>query len=188
MQREVYKAYDITGKRKYLTRREGKEFVKSARKLSNQQALFCLTIFYTGVRISEALALTGVDIDRETSTIRVRCLKKRENLEYRRIPVPNFLSKSLSKAADASPDSKPWIFSRTTAWRIVKRVMRGAEIEGIHATAKGLRHAFGVRGALEQIPLSVIQGWMGHACPTTTAIYLAVCDEEELQLIRRTWR
>ncbi len=65
--------------------------------------------------------------------------------------------------------------------------MIDAGIDGVHATVKGLRHAFGVRGALGKVPLSVIQRWMGHSDPTTTAIYLAVRDDEERALIRRTW-
>ena len=63
--------------------------------------------------------------------------------------------------------------------------MKAAGISGIHATTKGLRHAFGVRGATKQIPTNVIQGWMGHADPSTTAIYLAVKDEEERALIEK---
>ena len=188
MQREDYTAYDPKGRRKYLSRKEGRAFVNCARRLSREHSLFCLTLFYTGIRISEALALTAGDVDLDTSTIGIRCLKKRKRMEYRRIPVPEFLSKGLAKLAAEKPESRPWSYSRTTAWRIIKRVMSSAKIEGIHATTKGLRHAFGVRGALEQIPLSIIQGWMGHANPATTAIYLAVCDEEELHLIRRTWK
>ena len=77
--------------------------------------------------------------------------------------------------------------SRTTAWRTVKRVMRKAGIDGIRATTKGLRHGFGVRGVLGKVPVSVIQRWMGHSDPETTAIYLAVMDDEERELIKRTW-
>lgn len=187
MKRQVHAAYDAKGRRKYLTRKEGKTFVRCAGNLARQERLFCLTIFYTGMRISEALALVAEDIDHEASAIRIRCLKKREQVVYRRIPIPCFLTKALGKAGKNNPEGRLWKFSRTTAWRIVKRAMQSAEIEGIHATTKGLRHAFGVRGAMERIPLSIIQGWMGHANPATTAIYLSVLDEEELLLIQRTW-
>ena len=65
--------------------------------------------------------------------------------------------------------------------------MKAADISGVHTTAKGLRHGFGVRSALGRVPLSPIQNWMGHANSTTTAIYLDVQDEEERALIERTW-
>jgi hypothetical protein len=56
--------------------------------------------------------------------------------------------------------------------------MRAAGVSGIHATTKGLHHGFGVREAPEQIPLTLIRQWMGHADAATTAIYLAVRDDE----------
>jgi integrase len=71
---------------------------------------------------------------------------------------------------------------------MIKMIMRTTGISGIHATTKGLRHGFGVRSALEQIPVSVIRDWMGHADAETTAIYLAVKDDEERELMGRTWK
>ena len=74
-----------------------------------------------------------------------------------------------------------------SAWRIVKEVMDSAGVSGIHATCKGLRHGFGVRAALAGLPVTLIQRWMGHANPSTTAIYLDVRDDEERELISKTW-
>ena len=66
--------------------------------------------------------------------------------------------------------------------------MDECEIAGIHATTKGLRHGFGVRGALAKIPLNLLQLWFGHSQSTTTAIYLDVRDDEERTLMQRTWK
>lgn len=188
MSSETYSAYDREGRRKYLTHPEGRRFLKCSRRLARKESLFCMTIFYTGMRISEALALTMQDIDFATGVVRVRTLKKREQKEFRRIPVPNSLLAGLRKLADEKSERPLWSFSRTTAWRLIKRVMVAAEITGIHATAKGLRHAFGVRGALAKIPLNLLQLWFGHSQSATTAIYLDVRDEEERELIQRTWK
>lgn len=188
MSSETYSAYDRDGRRKYLTHPEGRRFLKCSRKLPRHEALFCMTIFYTGMRISEALALTAQDVDFAIGVVRLRSLKKRERKEFRRIPVPNTLLAGLQKLASERPEGTLWSFSRTTAWRIVKRVMAAAEITGIHATTKGLRHAFGVRGALAKIPLNLLQLWFGHSQSATTAIYLDVRDEEERELIQRTWK
>ena len=65
--------------------------------------------------------------------------------------------------------------------------MRQSQISGVHATTKGLRHGFGVRSAMVQIPPHLIQQWMGHADLSTTAIYLSVQDDEERELIEKTW-
>lgn len=180
-------AYDHEGRRKYLSRAEGLKFVQHTTTLPRGDALFCLTIYYTGCRISEALALRRQDVDSETKAIVIRSLKKRGRREIRRLPIPTFLATGLIDIAPREETELLWLFSRTTGWRIIKSVMRHAKISGIHATTKGLRHGFGVRGAMTRIPPNVIQQWMGHADLSTTAIYLAVKDDEERELIEKTW-
>ena len=180
-------AYDREGRRKYLSKAEGSRFLSHAVNLPKAEALFCLTIYYTGCRISEALALRRQDVDAATQVLFIRSLKKRDKREIRRVPIPDFLLTELLQWANAEEHRTLWTFSRTTAWRTIKSVMQTAQIAGIHATTKGLRHGFGVRGAMVQIPVHLIQSWMGHADPSTTAIYLAVKDEEERELIRKTW-
>lgn len=188
MTKGTYSAYDSEGRRKYLTHAEGKKFLKSAHNLPRTEALFCLTIFYTGMRISEALALTSEDIDFSTRALRVRSLKKRAKREFRHLPVPDSLLSGLRKLAGDKSEERLWSFSRSTGWRIIKRVMDDCEITGIHATTKGLRHGFGVRGALAKIPLNLLQLWFGHSQSATTAIYLDVRDDEERTLMQRTWK
>ena len=187
MQDGTKSAYDSNGRRKYLTKAEGVKFLRIASKLAESRRLLCETIHYTGCRISEALNLTGEELDPVESVLRIRCLKKRNKSVTRRVPVPDRLAKELRLLARESKDGRLWTFSRTTGWRIIKSVMSDAGIEGIHATTKGLRHGFGVRGALGKVPVNVIQRWMGHSDPNTTAIYLAVRDDEERELIKRTW-
>jgi len=187
MQLSARSAYDREGKRKYLSRAEGQKFLEQVVRLPTLNALFCLILYYTGCRISEALGLCRSDFDSEMKVILIRSLKKRDRRETRRIPVPEFLVKELMNVAAFNEDQRLWPFSRTTGWRIIKSVMREAGISGIHATSKGLRHGFGVRSAMGQIPVSLIQGWMGHADSATTAIYLAVRDEEERTLMEKTW-
>lgn len=180
-------AYDRDGRRKYLTRVESENFLRQVVQLSKPEALFCLILYYTGCRISEALSLRRDGIDFQMNVVRIRCLKKRGRVVIRRVPIPEFLTNELVSSETALGSERLWQFSRTTGWRIIKEAMQKAQITGIHASPKGLRHGFGVRGALQQIPLNLIQCWMGHADLATTAIYLAVRDEEERLLIKRTW-
>ena len=178
-------AHDAGGRRKYLTKAEGRRFLEAVDGLHPGRAAFCLVIYYTGCRISEALNLRGTDIDAEDGAVVIRTLKRRGRPACRRIPVPEAL---LSGLADLSPDGgRLWSFSRTTGWRIVRRVMEDAGISGIHATARGMRHAFGVRGAMGEVPVTIIQEWMGHSDLSTTSIYLRVRGEEERKLIAKTW-
>lgn len=178
-----YEAFDATGRRKYLTKSEGASFLRGGEKLDRESQLFCETVFYLGCRISEAVNLTRADVDLAESVVSIRSLKKRGKVIHRRIPVP----KRLAKALAGLEGEKLWTFSRTTAWRIIKSVMADAGLNGIHATAKGLRHGFGVRCVMAGIPISVIQRWMGHSSPLTTSIYLGVTGLEERKLIEKTW-
>lgn len=181
-----YEAYDSAGRRKYLTSSEGFDFLAAARVLPMRDRLFCELLFYSGVRISEALALTFEGMDKAESVILVRCLKKRGKVVTRRVPVPEALIQRLEDFCGAKT-GRLWDFGRRTGWRIIKSAMIQAGIHGIPACPRGLRHGFGVRAAMSNVPINVIQRWMGHAFPSTTAIYLAIQGTEERKLIARTW-
>jgi len=52
--------FDQRGNRKYLVARERLAFVYAASKEPEAISTFCLAIAFTGARISEVLALTGI--------------------------------------------------------------------------------------------------------------------------------
>ena len=62
-----------------------------------------------------------------------------------------------------------------------------AIITGPHATPKGLRHAFGIKGVGSQVPLNMVQKWLGHAELSTTAIYVDAVGAEAKQIAQRMW-
>jgi integrase len=70
----------------------------------------------------------------------------------------------------------------------VKSVMAAAGIKGTQATAKGLRHGFGIANAEKNIAPALTQRWMGHARLETTAIYQHVTGREERAFAARLWR
>ena len=51
------------GSRKYLTAAERTDFLKAAERADRQVRTLCMTLTYSGCRISEALALTGDRVD-----------------------------------------------------------------------------------------------------------------------------
>jgi integrase len=65
--------------------------------------------------------------------------------------------------------------------------MGSAQITGPHATPKGLRHGFGIAAVEAQVPLHLIQRWLGHAQLSTTVLYLEAVDAEERNVARRMW-
>jgi integrase/recombinase XerD len=184
--------FDRDGVRKYLTARERFAFARSAYRRGGKVATFCLTIAFTGARISEVLALTRERIDAATVAIVFETLKRRKRGIFRAVPIPPKLLLMLRHAHDLdSPDCDPkerlWKWGRTTAWKLVKSVMYDAGIAGAQAMPKAARHAFGVDSVQNCVALNMVQRWMGHARIETTAIYADVIGKEERALARRTW-
>jgi integrase/recombinase XerD len=188
--------YDRTGARKYLIARERLAFAMAANAEGGEVATFCLTLAFTGARISEILALTPIRIDVEVGAIIIETLKQRRRGVFRAIPVPRELLSQLEavhgiQALLADPEyrgTRLWPWCRTTAWQHTKRVMKTAGIDGAFAKPKALRHAFGVEAGQSGIQLNMVQRWMGHARIETTAIYSNALGREERALARRTWQ
>lgn len=185
--------YSRNGNRKYLTPAERERFVAAAQVHPRQDVrLLCLTLAYTGCRISEALALTPASIEAQDGFIALRSLKRRNRaVVIREVPVPLWLLDELavlSRVRSGEADTRLWLLSRSRAWTLVKSVMSEAEVlEGAHATAKGLRHGYGLHAIRSGIPINLVQRWLGHARLATTAIYLQAMGNEERELASRMW-
>jgi len=183
--------YTAAGQRKYLTTAERGRFLAAAVACRRADLrTLCLTLAYTGCRISEALALTSDRVEREAGFIAVRSLKKRNRaVVMREIPVPVELFRALDEAHSFEDrGARLWPISRSGAWQLVKGIMRQAAVpEGAHMTPKGLRHSFGIHAIRSGVPLNLVQRWLGHASMTTTAIYLEALGEEEREIAARMW-
>ncbi len=186
--------YDRQGNRKYLTPTERRAFMDAARRAKPEVETFCLTLAYTGARISEVLALSPARIDLSAQTIVIECLKKRTRGIYRAVPVPSELLTrldavhSLSDISATDMTNRIWTWGRTTAWLRVKEIMASAHIAQAWSMPKALRHAFGVEGVAEaMVPLNMMQKWLGHARIETTAIYANAVGREERSIAERMW-
>lgn len=65
--------------------------------------------------------------------------------------------------------------------------MQRAGVTSSAATPKGLRHGFGVAGVTNEVPLNMVQKWLGHTDIATTAIYANAIGEEERQIAAKMW-
>lgn len=177
--------FDGCGQRKYVTAEERTRFLAAATRLSDEKFAFCAVLAYSGCRISEALELPRGCV--HPGAITLRTLKRRKR-SFRSVPVPEWLPTLLLRLPrhEAGGD-RFWLADRSTAYRWVKRVMDDAGIDGRPAMPKGLRHGFGVRAASSDVPPNLIQRWLGHASPATTAIYLNVVGMEERRFAARMW-
>lgn len=178
-----------TGLRKYLTDHERGRFIAAAEAAPPSLGTLCLTMAYTGCRISEALDLRAGSIEPGAGYVSLRCLKKRRPGIFRDVPVPGSLLERIAKLSDGRTiDERLWTWSRGRAWFLIKNVMYAAGIkDGPHAMPKGLRHAFGIHAVRSGVPLPLIQRWMGHASIATTAIYLQAVGDEEREIAARMW-
>ena len=182
--------YASDGSRKYLNADERSRFIRAANATTDTATRsLCLTLAFTGCRISEALALRPCDVQYEARVLSIRTLKKRGALKVREVPVPDVLLETLAVQSGNEPTSKEqlWNWSRTTAWSRVKSVMDEAQICGTHASPKGLRHGFAVHAVQSNVPLHMVQRWLGHAALSTTVIYADVVGAEEYAIAERMW-
>ncbi len=186
--------FGLQGERKYLNRQERLAFYKCAKNLPLENQMFCHLLYFTGARISEILNLTVQHIDFVDKLIVIRSLKKRRKDVYRQIPLPDHLMGSILALVDhkrkigvvKNDTENLWSFSSRTASRLIKRVMKLSGIEGAKASALGLRHGFAVH-AVNTVPLTQVQKWMGHGHLSTTAIYLEVSGIEERKWAEKMW-
>lgn len=187
---------DDAGNRLYLTSDEIQMFLKSAKNANSKIRTFAETLVFTGCRISEALDLAPKDIQREQLQITINSLKKRRGDIFRHIPVPEEYMDTLVVAhevvkkqkSELQTKTKLWPWSRQHGYNVIKKLMIDSGIvEGAHRTPKGLRHAYGVNAVSKDIPLNLLQKWMGHADLATTAIYANAIGKEEAIIANKMW-
>jgi len=182
------------GERKYLNEQERSAFYEYTKTLVLERRLFCMLLYYTGARIGEIAELRVQQLDFAYRLVIIRTLKRRRNDVYRQIPLPDHLTGSLMSMVDTKRqkgeivfNEEPlWSFGPRTASRMIKHAMKVIGVDGIRASALGLRHSFAIH-AVTKVPLTQVQKWMGHSSMTTTAIYLEVSGVEERQWAEMLW-
>jgi len=204
MTHRIFEGWHSFGRRLVASERAGNpserdRFKTAALDQPHHIRAFCLTLLYTGCRLSEARFLERRHLQDREGLIAIKSLKKRSILHIREIPVPASLIQSLLALAATTEctgfpcDGRLWIsesgavVDRVVAYRWVKRVMKEAGISGPQACPKGLRHSFGLHAVLSGVPLNMIQKWMGHASIHTTAIYANAVGPEEMEIAKRMW-
>lgn len=184
------------GERKYLTSVERGRFLASAASLDTADRLFCLTLAWSGARITEVLSLSAASFDLDRGVVAIVTLKRRRPGVVREVVLPPELVAALDRhfrlrQRQADPywsSLRLWTCCRQTGWRLVKRMMSVAGVPPSAAMPKGLRHGFAVAALQAFVPAPLVQRWLGHASLRTTAIYSDVAGDEEQGFARRMWQ
>lgn len=182
--------FDLRGERKYLNWPEREAFFRAIKAEPDPlKRLFCLTLFYTGCRLSEGLSLRWEWVDFGEENLVFKTLKQRDKMHYRSIPVPRDFLKELEELGiPTKAERRVWPWSRAKGYRVIKSVMKRAELKGIKASPKGLRHSFAIACITRGVTLTTVKKWMGHASLETTAIYLNFIGEEERDQAKLLWK
>lgn len=144
-----------------------------------------LSIVYgCGLRLTEAMELKGTDIDRARMQLRVRNGKGGKE---RVLPLSASALETLESYWREQRSGKPgnksaWLFlgrkpdqplTRSSAQGIYYRAVKKAKIRrkgGIHV----LRHSFATHCLENEVPIHLVQRYLGHTSLATTARYLHV--------------
>jgi len=138
------------------------------------------TMYYSGMRVSEALQLRVDHVQKELKVIEDI---KGKGGKYRPIFISDKLIKTLNEYVEVR--KQPYSIhtnllfvgergpvTRQTVHNSMKKYARMAGIEESKAHAHNLRHLFGLRLAAKGVPIQDIAKFMGHTSIEVTKIYL----------------
>jgi len=154
-------------------------------------------IYRTGLRISEALALSVKDVDTQGGTVRV--LHGKGNKARTTAIDPGgaaIVDVWLAKRVELGIPRAAPLFCTLAGGRMSDRYVR-AMVKRVAARAgldkrvhpHGLRHTHASELAREGVPVNVIQSQLGHSNLSTTSTYLNHISPAHLVTViqRRTW-
>ncbi len=161
------------GKPDFLTLEEIKKLF-SVIENKTHLAVFNL-LFWTGMRIAEAINLTWDDVDFEDMVIKVRSKKTWHTKDYkeRHIPIHPELIPYLEHLKEVGSE-KVLPYKYPTVEHLFQKYSRKS---GIKATPHLLRHSVATALASMGISPQVIQKILGHSNLSTTMIYAKMTDD-----------
>lgn len=153
------------------------------------------TLYGTGLRLSECVALNLEDLD---FTRRVLTVRQGKNGEARSQPIGDHLAGVLARyLEECRPRARPCAAERALFLsRRGSRLLLGGYGNRVHKRARQaglksfgphqLRHAFATHLLEGGAELHQVQALLGHRCLVSTTLYTHVLEEELLEEYRRT--
>lgn len=171
--------------REPLTREQISALLGEADRLAGQKnsaadapefALFVRFMLYTGLRLSDAATARVAQVDFKEGTLERIMAKTSRAVKF---PIHPFLLPRLPRdGVFLFPSIAELTKHSGTLTRRFSRLFGMANIKGRPGQycAHALRTTFASICAERDIPLMVIQSWLGHTCPSVTRIYARIED------------
>jgi len=155
----------------YLDRSELRRLFQIAYDSNRINHLCLLTMFWSGLRVSEALAITGTDIcDGQLSVKRLK--KSKATLHTLKVTSEVLFDQSpLLQLAKENP-GRLFPFSRQWVYQFMQKYGTAAGIHEAKLHPHSLKHAICVLLYQETHDLNAVQDWVGHKSVGSTLVYL----------------
>ncbi len=155
------------------------------------------TLWHTGARISECLALTAASFKLDTrqpyvslQTLKRRGRPSRRASKPRLVPISDepFIRQLARyiKSHRIRPAQRLFTITRGAVNKRLDRLSATLPVAStIRFTPHTFRHSFAVNAILHGTPLPVVQNWLGHADIKSTLVYTQVLSLETYHLMQR---
>lgn len=161
---------------RYLTEDEVRRLFRAAQ--SPEEHVLLRTLYYCGLRVSEAVALDWGDVSEHNGTWTVTVYGKGQRT--REQTVPQHLLVEWLEVATSTGDAAPVLVTETgrrwTRFGVYHRVRSCARRASIPRAPSPhwLRHSAAVHLLDHGTPVHEVQAWLGHANLATTSIYTQI--------------
>jgi integrase/recombinase XerD len=162
----------------FLSKEETTKLLKTPENLKHRVIL--QLIYSAGLRLGELTRLKVRDIKFDDNVIEVKCAKGKKD----RITILAKNVKTLLQEYMDQYKPKYYLIEGQTGGkysdRSVQNIMHNAVIKsGVdeNATPHTLRHSFATHMILDGVDLRIVQEFLGHSSPETTAIYTHITDK-----------
>ena len=150
-------------------------------------------LYRTGGRIDEILMLRPSDINLATNSVRMKTLKQGKDRnriqkeKYRVIPLhaelrDAYMQYLLDMNISTKSEDPLFPMSRQVVDLYFKKIQ---DKLGFKIHAHKFRHTFAVKAIMDNVPLNVLQQWLGHSSIFTTSIYTQITGMDTSQFMEK---
>ena len=172
------------------------EKISSDRRRAGKHRRYFLLVeflYRTGGRIDEIFMVRPLDVNLATNLIRLKTLKQEKDRngiqkeKYRVIPLhvdlrDAYMQYLLDMNIPTKSGDPLFPMSRQVIDLYFKKMQ---DKLGFKIHAHKFRHTFAVKAIMDNVPLNVLQQWLGHSSIFTTSIYTQITGMDTSQFMER---